>query len=226
MVTLTDSDGTQNLILGGTGIQQITISPTDMETFKPQLVNSTSAPYVATLTNVSLEPLYIYSISVTGADVINFPETNTCPISPATLAAGASCTISISFMPTSPTGFSASGIIMSSSSTPKRGITLKGSGTAVELTPTSLAFGTVNVGSSSQMTVTLTNAWTTSLTVTSVAISGAGATSYSETNTCTANPVLAGGSCTVTVTFAPTKKGPLPGTLTFTDTDYTVTQTV
>jgi hypothetical protein len=226
MVTLTDSDGTQNLILGGTGVQQITITPTDMETFKPQLVNTTSAPYVATLTNVSLEPLYIYSISITGADVINFPETNTCPISPATLAAGASCTISISFMPTSPTGFSASGIIMSSSSTPKRGITLKGSGTAVELTPTSLAFGTVNVGSSSQMTVTLTNAWTTSLTVTSVAISGAGATSYSETNTCTANPVLAGGSCTVTVTFAPTKKGPLPGTLTFTDTDYTVTQTV
>jgi hypothetical protein len=228
MVTLTDSEGTQNLILGGTGVQQITISPTDMETFKPQLVNTTSAPYVATLTNVSLEPLYIYSISITGADVINFPETApTCPISPPdTLAAGASCTINISFAPSSPAGFSASGIIMSSSSTPKRGITLKGDGTAVELTPTSLAFGTVDVGDSSQMTVTLTNAWTTSLTVTSVAISGTGATSYSQTNTCTANPVLAGGSCAVTVTFAPTKTGPLPGTLTFTDTDYTVTQTV
>jgi hypothetical protein len=228
MVTLNDSDGTQNLILGGTGVQQITITPTDMKTFKPQLVNTSSPPYVATITNVSLEPLYIYSISESGIDVLNFTETNlTCPISPPdTLAAGASCTISFVFTPNSPAGFSAEGIIMSSSSTPKRGITLKGDGTAVELDPTSLAFGTVDVGGSSQMTVTLTNAWTTSLTVTSVAISGAGASSYSETNTCTANPIAGGGSCTVTVTFKPTKTGPLPGTLTFTDSDYTGMQTV
>jgi hypothetical protein len=225
MVTLTDSDGTQNLILGGTGVQQITILPTDMETFKPQVVNTTSAPYVATLTNVSLEPLYIYSIAVTGADIVNFPESNTCPISPATLAAGASCTICTSFLPTSPAGFSATDIIMSSSSTPKRAIQLKGEGTAVALNPTSLAFGTVTVGTSSQMTVTLTNAWTTSLTVTSVAISGNGAAAYTETDNCVGT-IQPGASCTVTVTFLPTRKGAFAATLTFTDSDPTLTQTV
>src|SRR5207247_204927 len=53
----------------------------------------TSQPQTATLTNTGTGPLGNISVS-SGSD---FPTTHDCPIS---LAPGASCTISITFMPT------------------------------------------------------------------------------------------------------------------------------
>jgi hypothetical protein len=48
-----------------------------------------------TLYNPSVDPLAISSIAVTG----EFRQTNACPVSPATLAAGASCNINVTFKP-------------------------------------------------------------------------------------------------------------------------------
>jgi hypothetical protein len=75
--------------------------------------------------------------------------------------------------------------------------------------PSSLAFGDVASGStSSAQTVTVSNPGTTAASVSSVTVSGP----FSQTNTC-GSSIAAGGSCTVSVTFAPTAAGAASGTL-------------
>src|SRR6202044_3646663 len=73
----------------------------------------------------------------------------------------------------------------------------------------SLSFGDVNSGSTSAaQTVTVTNPGTSAVSVSSVSVTGA----YSQTNTC-GSSIAAGGSCTVSVKFAPTSSGAASGTL-------------
>ena len=51
------------------------------------------------LTNNDSAPHTISSLSVTGTEASDFTQTNNCPISPATLASGYSCTITVTFTP-------------------------------------------------------------------------------------------------------------------------------
>jgi hypothetical protein len=104
---------------------------------------------------------------------------------------------------------------------------------SVTVTPTSLNFGNINVGTtSSPQTVTFTNNSGTSVTLTSVAIvagtPAASATDYAVTSasTCAAGPVASGASCTVGVTFDPSVAAAETATLVFTDSDSTSPQNV
>jgi F5/8 type C domain/Pectate lyase superfamily protein/Abnormal spindle-like microcephaly-assoc'd, ASPM-SPD-2-Hydin len=73
----------------------------------------------------------------------------------------------------------------------------------------SLSFGDVNSGSTSAaQTVTVTNPGTSAVSVSSVGVTG----NFTQTNTC-GSSIAAGGSCTVSVKFAPTSGGALTGTL-------------
>jgi hypothetical protein len=75
--------------------------------------------------------------------------------------------------------------------------------------PSSLSFGDVASGAkSAAQTVTVSNPGGSAASVSSVSVSGP----YSQTNTC-GSSIAAGGSCTVSVTFAPTSGGSLTGTL-------------
>jgi hypothetical protein len=84
----------------------------------------------------------------------------------------------------------------------------------VSLSPTSLNFKKEPIGqTSAPQTVTLSNVGAGTLHLSNVATTG----NYSiSSNTCGAT-VNSGASCTVKVTFTPTKKGTLTGTLSFTD---------
>ena len=102
---LTDSDSTspQNIALTGTGANPtpaVGLAPTSL-TFGSQLLNTTSAAQTVTLTNTGTGPLTIVSIAASG-DFAASPGATPCPITPPAtpLAAGASCTISVTFMPT------------------------------------------------------------------------------------------------------------------------------
>jgi hypothetical protein len=87
-----------------------------------------------------------------------------------------------------------------------------GAGT-VTLTPTSLNFGNQTVGTpSSLLPVALANNQSTSLTISSIAVSG----DYSQTNNC-GTSLPANSSCTINVVFTPTATGTRTGTLTVTD---------
>ncbi len=78
----------------------IQISPSSLS-FAPQSVGIPSAAQTITVRNSGAGPLSINGISVTGTNAADFSETNNCPPS---LAAGASCTVTVVFSP-----FSASG---------------------------------------------------------------------------------------------------------------------
>ena len=74
----------------------VILTPTSL-TFDAQLITTTSAAQPITLKNNQTVALTITSIATSS----NYAQTSTCPISPATLKAGATCTISVTFTPTS-----------------------------------------------------------------------------------------------------------------------------
>ncbi len=75
--------------------QPVTLSPTTL-TFPSRIVTTTSGPQKITLKNNQASALTISSIATSG----DFAETSTCPLSPQTLAAGATCDIDVTFTPT------------------------------------------------------------------------------------------------------------------------------
>ena len=81
------------------------------------------------------------------------------------------------------------------------------------VSPTLLAFGaeTTNVASA-PMAVTVTNTDTVALPVTSIALSGADASQFSQTNSC-GTSVAVGSNCTISVVFTPTSGGSKAATL-------------
>jgi hypothetical protein len=81
---------------------------------------------------------------------------------------------------------------------------------ALNASPSSLSFGDVASGSTSAaQSVTISNPGTSAAPISSISTSAP----FAETNTC-GSSIAAGGSCTASVTFAPTSGGPLTGSLT------------
>ena len=90
----------QDLALTGNIVAPtFTMSPAALA-FGGQTRLTTSAPRVVTVTNTGAAPLRINNVTRTGANPGQFAQTNTCGPFPATLAAGGSCTISVTFRPT------------------------------------------------------------------------------------------------------------------------------
>ena len=82
-------------------------------------------------------------------------------------------------------------------------------GTALTASPSGLSFGSVAVGSTSAaQTETVSNPGSSAVSVSSVSASG----TFSQTNTC-GGSIAAGGSCTVSVKFAPTTSAAASGAL-------------
>ncbi|MGO8946159.1 MAG: N,N-dimethylformamidase beta subunit family domain-containing protein, partial [Ktedonobacterales bacterium] len=74
------------------------ITPTSLS-FGNQNIGTTSTAQTLTLSNTGTTALSIASISLGGANAGDFTESSTCPISPSTVAAGASCSLSVTFTP-------------------------------------------------------------------------------------------------------------------------------
>jgi phospholipase C len=89
------SNSPQTSRLTGTGTAGVALAPGVLN-FQNQALRMTSAAQTATLTNSLAVPVTIGSISASEP----FAQTSTCPVTPKTLAAGASCTISVTFTPT------------------------------------------------------------------------------------------------------------------------------
>jgi F5/8 type C domain/Pectate lyase superfamily protein/Abnormal spindle-like microcephaly-assoc'd, ASPM-SPD-2-Hydin len=84
-----------------------------------------------------------------------------------------------------------------------------GGASALSASPSSVSFGSTAVGSTSAaQNVTVSNPGTAAASVSSVSVSGP----FSQTNNC-GTSIAAGGSCTVSVKFAPTASGSASGTL-------------
>ena len=99
----------------------------------------------------------------------------------------------------------------------------------VTVSPTSLAFAKTVVGATSaKKPVTLTNIGTTTLTITSIAISGDDSGDFGQTTSSKpcGSTLAAGKSCIVEVTFTPTQVGARTGQLTITDNSLSSPQIV
>ena len=215
-ITITDSavGSPHSVALSGIGVTSgpnATLSATSL-TFALLLVGLTSPPQSVTLTNYGTAALSITGIATTG----DFGESNTCGSS---LAPGKSCAITVSFTPTQAGTRTGNLSISDNAPGSPQTVALTGTGTnmAVVLNPSSLSFGNVVIRTSKALTTSLTNAGNTTLSITSMIITGGiprGGTSseFSQTNTC-GTTVGAGGSCTITITFRPYASGTVNGTL-------------
>jgi len=188
----------------------VTMTPTSL-TFPGRTVGTTSPSQSVTLTNSGNADLTISGISIMGTNATDFTKTSTCPITPSTLAASASCSISVTFTPSAAGSRAASVSITDDTSGSPHSVALSGTGIppspAVMLNPASLTFGSQNVGStSSSQASVLTNSGTVPLTISSIGVTGANAGDYAQTNNCPAS-VAVNASCTISVTFAPSASG-------------------
>jgi hypothetical protein len=207
--------------LSGTGVASgavVVLSATSL-TFGTQLIDTTSAAQVVTLTNTGSGTLTITGIVTKG----DFIQTNTCGSS---VAAGANCTISVTFRPTQINSRFGSITLTDNAPTSPQVISLTGVGTSVSLSPASLNFGTVGVGkSSAPQVITLSNEGSVSLRIGGVSVTGTDPEDFTQTNTC-GTSVPAKGTCAITVTFKPTASGALSANVSIADEGGGSPQTV
>jgi hypothetical protein len=87
----------------------------------------------------------------------------------------------------------------------------------VGISPSTFAFGSISMGSSSSsQAFTVTNYTAASVTISGISFTGTNAGDFSETDTCS-SPVASGGTCTVNVTFTPGATGSRTATLSIAD---------
>ena len=180
------------------------------------MVGTASAPQIVTLSNSSNSTVTINLVSVTGTNSADFTQTNNCGTS---LTVGASCTISVTFIPTATGTRAASLSVSDNASGNPQSVSLSGTGAglAVSLSPTSLAFGSQAIGTSSPpQSATFTNTGTVTVSITSIAVVGTNSGDFTETNTC-GTSLAVGASCAISVTFTPTVIGPRAASLSVSD---------
>ena len=184
----------------------VSLSPASMN-FGIQAVGTSSPQRTITLTNTGTGPLTISGINIVGGNSGDFSLGQNCP---ATLTAGANCTLSPTFTPMAAGPRKTLISISDDAGSGTQTVVLTGVGTAVSLSSASLTFG------SSPQSVTVTNKGSSTLNLWQIAIVGANAGSFSETTTC-GSTLAAGANCKLSVTFMPTTVGMLGASLLFSD---------
>jgi hypothetical protein len=200
----------------------VVVSPTTL-TFPIQVQGTSSTSQAVTLTNSAPNTLTISSIAITGTNLKDFTQTNTCG---SALSGNSSCTINVTFTPTGINNRVATLTIADSAPGGAQAVALAGVGTAAALSPTSLTFASQAVGTTSaQQTITLTDVSGTTMTISSIAVTGTNSTDFAQSNNCGSS--LAGkSSCTITVTFTPTATGTRTAAITVTDNAGGTSQSV
>jgi uncharacterized protein len=229
-ITITDdaSGSPHSVALTGNGtpvpVPGITLVPASWDF--GDLVINTTAPKTITLTNSGTATLHLASIGGS----VGFTPTHTCL---ASLPAGQSCTITVTFAPTT-TGAKTGAITIDDDAAGNpHSVALTGNGVpvpapVVSLSATSLDFGAQTMSTtSSNKTVTLTNTGTADLAISGIVKTDANS-DFTSTHNCPAS-LSKGLTCTITVTFAPKAAGAKTATVTITHnaagTPHTVTLT-
>lgn len=199
----TGSQATTHVGLSASSLSFGSVTVGSTKTMHLSLTNSTDAGGA----NVTVS-----QIKATGT---GFSTTNTSSVD---LAPGQSTDIAVSFKPTSAGSASGTLTIDVIGASDPATVPLDGSGTSttstgqLAVTPTQLSFGSVNVGSSKNLTGTI-QATNSDVTVSSAAWNGAG---YSVSGITFPLTVKSGTSKSFTVTFAPQSAGAVTGQLSFT----------
>jgi hypothetical protein len=216
----TSPDSPQTIALSGVGNLPLSISPAALS-FGTQTVGHTSATKAATLVN-NEAAAFSFAFNASG----NYAISSTGTTCGASLAPKASCTIAVTFTPTTNGSISGALAITDATGLSPQLISLSGTGTGggtppLTVSPASLSFTAQAVGTiSPAKSLTVKNASASALTLSSIATSGDFSATGGGSKPCTANLVLAAGaSCTLGVTFAPAfgASGAISGAVVITD---------
>jgi FtsP/CotA-like multicopper oxidase with cupredoxin domain len=126
-LTITDSDPSspQKVTLTGTGVAPVLSLSNNALAFGNQPVRVTSAAQSVTVSNTGTGPLTINNIGLNGGNSNQFSQSNNCP---GTLAVGASCTVNVTFRPTSRGTKSANITVNVAAPATSRSVALTGTG--------------------------------------------------------------------------------------------------
>jgi len=194
------------------------VSPSSL-TFASQTVGATSAAQTVTLNNTGNAALTLSGIALTGTNAGDFALTSGCGSS---VAAGTTCTLSVTFKPTASGTRSAAITLTDNASGGSQSVSLSGTGASaatatLSLSSTSLAFGNQPIATtSSTQTITLTNTGTAALNITGLSVTGANSSDYNETTAC-GSSIAAGANCTIAVMFTPSAAGTRTAALSIAD---------
>jgi hypothetical protein len=188
-----------------------TLAPSSFSFFSTTSFNA--ATQTATLTNTGTTALAITSITLGGANPGSFTQSNNCGGS---LAAGATCSVTLGLVNTTVGTFSATVFVADSATAGNQSATLGGTVTGVPqptLTPSTLTFASTNVGATTAaQTLTLSNTGTAALGFSSISFFGTNVSSFAQINACPATLAI-GASCAISVTCTPAASGALSATL-------------
>ncbi|MEW8559726.1 MAG: autotransporter domain-containing protein [Candidatus Thiodiazotropha sp.] len=196
-----------------------TVAPTSLDFATVPVGNSSGIRIVTFTNNNTSGSISFTSISVSG----NYSITNNCPmqIDDLSLSSGTSCTVEVVFSPQTAGIHNAQLTYVGTDEGVDFTETVALTGVAevvtfgeLSLSPASLDFGSVAVGSSSSpLPVTLTNSGNAAVDITSITTTSP----FAHSNDCP--PTLtASGSCTIMVTATPATDGAISGSLTATGT--------
>ena len=197
--------------LMGTGVAPGLNPSVSSVAFGNQTINTTSAAQTVTVSNTGTSNLTITVITIDGD--FSFSGCAT----PISLVPGASCTLSVTFFPTTTGPLSGSISISSDASGSPHLVSLSGTGTpvpmpAIALAPSSASFS-ANVGASASHVFALSNTGNANLAISGISIgapspaaSRAKVASFTQANDCPAS-LAPSAACNITVTYAPTAPG-------------------
>ena len=207
------------------------VAPTSLD-FGSVALGGTSATQTLTLTNPTATGLTGITVTVTA------PYSRLGGTCSTTLAAGANCTITLVFSPTSPANLTnpypagtvtiTAGVAVDGSPVALTGEAIVPTFTA-SITPTSLVFGGQLDGTTSAaQTLTVTNTGNSTLSAPTLTFTAGFARSTTSPGTCAATLTVATGTCTINVVFTPslTANGPVTGNLTVAYADTGIPATV
>jgi hypothetical protein len=196
-----------------------TVNPASLS-FAATTVGQSASPLATTLSNTGNAALNVGSLTLSGAAAGDYAISGGTCGSGTSLAAGANCTVQVTFKPTTSGARGASLVIAHNATGGSSTVTLSGTGNAVAqatvaLSANAVDFGALVAGTASPAkTITVNNTGQAALTFSSITVGGANAGVFALGGTsATGTSVPAGGSCTVTVTANPTANGAFSGNL-------------
>jgi Cep192 domain 4/Abnormal spindle-like microcephaly-assoc'd, ASPM-SPD-2-Hydin/HYDIN/CFA65/VesB-like, Ig-like domain len=201
----------QTLTMTGSAVaanSTLTANPGSVN-FGSAVVGSRSTQTI-TLTNSGTATVTVNQVATTGAGFsasgINAGQT---------IAAGATASFTAAFAPTAAGAISGNITLTTNATNPTLSIALSGTGTQGSLAanPSSVNFGSLLVGSSGSVSVTLSNAGTAPVTISAASITGTG---FAMTGLSVPQSINPGQTSSFTATFAPTSAGSASGSVSIT----------
>src|SRR5450631_1444036 len=221
-ISLGGSSPSLPITLSGTGVAPVANRTPAALPFSPPPVplGGTAPSQTVTLSNATTDAgqnLIVNSLTLSGTNAGDFAiASGSCVVGASLAPNGGSCPINVTFKPTG-TGSRTATLTVATNDplTPTVTVALTGTGTAVGLNPTSLNFGSVNVGTNGPtLAVTLTNlnTGTTRLTISSLSFAGTNGSDFTivtNRGDCSigGGGLAAGANCTIHVRFNPTATG-------------------